>query len=76
MKIQKRQLGSLTIGQRDRELKYVLAAQNKLHPALFSTEAEHKVVEHTFFNFKSINGQQVLWILISSCCITFRFCNI
>lgn len=46
VKIQKRQMGSLTIGQRDIELKYVLAAQNKLHPALFSTDAEHKVLQH------------------------------
>lgn len=46
VKIQKRQMGPLTIGQRDIELKYVLAAQNKLHPALFSTEAEHKVLQH------------------------------
>ena len=40
----KKQLGSLTIGDRDKELKLVLAAENKLHPALFSAEAEHKVV--------------------------------
>ncbi|TKY64489.1 Sorting nexin-16 [Spatholobus suberectus] len=28
------------------ELKIVLAAENKLHPALFSAEAEHKVLQH------------------------------
>ncbi|RZC00676.1 hypothetical protein D0Y65_016492 [Glycine soja] len=28
------------------ELKNVLAAENKLHPALFSAEAEHKVLQH------------------------------
>ncbi|KAL1829218.1 hypothetical protein ACET3Z_007630 [Daucus carota] len=55
VKIQKRQLGSLTIGQRDRELKYVLAAQNKLHPALFSTEAEHKVLQHLMEGLVSLS---------------------
>jgi len=46
-KIEKRHTGSLTIESRDMELKNVLAAENKLHPALFSAEAEHKV----FFTF-------------------------
>lgn len=40
----KKKLGSLTIADRDKELKLILAAENKLHPALFSAEAEHKVV--------------------------------
>ncbi|KAG0457839.1 hypothetical protein HPP92_022996 [Vanilla planifolia] len=30
----------------DFQLKQILAAGNKLHPALFSTEAEHKVLQH------------------------------
>lgn len=42
-KIVKLQLESLTIEQRDTELKSVLAAENKLHPVLFSAESEHKV---------------------------------
>lgn len=45
-KIVKKQLGSLSIADRDKELKLVLAAENKLHPALFSAEAEHKVLQH------------------------------
>ncbi|KAK2971187.1 hypothetical protein RJ640_008611, partial [Escallonia rubra] len=45
-KIEKQQLGLLTTEQQDLELKYVLAAENKLHPALFSAEAEHKVLQH------------------------------
>ncbi|KAK7389550.1 hypothetical protein VNO78_24693 [Psophocarpus tetragonolobus] len=45
-KIQKQHTGSLAIENRDMELKIVLAAENKLHPALFSTEAEHKVLQH------------------------------
>ncbi|KAK3028334.1 hypothetical protein RJ639_037796 [Escallonia herrerae] len=45
-KIQKQQLGLLTTEQQDLELKSVLAAENKLHPALFSAEAEHKVLQH------------------------------
>ncbi|KAJ4975053.1 hypothetical protein NE237_008227 [Protea cynaroides] len=36
-------VGKQTIDGRDLELKRVLAADNKLHPALFSAEAEHKV---------------------------------
>lgn len=43
-KIEKQHTGSLTIESRDMELKIVLAAEDKLHPALFSSEAEHKVV--------------------------------
>ena len=44
IKIDKQKLGVLTMEGRDMELKSVLAAENKLHPALFSAEAEHKVV--------------------------------
>ncbi|KAL7222183.1 hypothetical protein ACSBR1_023985 [Camellia fascicularis] len=45
-KIKKQRLGSLTYEHQDMELKFVLAAENKLHPALFSAEAEHKVLQH------------------------------
>lgn len=40
----KNQAELLTTEYRDIELRLVLAADNKLHPALFSAEAEHKVV--------------------------------
>uniref|UniRef100_A0A2P2MMF9 Uncharacterized protein LOC105108834 isoform X3 n=1 Tax=Rhizophora mucronata TaxID=61149 RepID=A0A2P2MMF9_RHIMU len=43
VKIEKQQSGPLTIEQRDKELRHVLAAESKLHPALFSAQAEHKV---------------------------------
>lgn len=42
-KIAKKNSGSVTFECRDAELKLALAAENKLHPALFSAEAEHKV---------------------------------
>ncbi|KAL6994747.1 hypothetical protein U1Q18_044888 [Sarracenia purpurea var. burkii] len=45
-KIEIQHPGSLTLEHRDLELKIVLAAENKLHPALFSAEAEHKVLQH------------------------------
>ncbi|CAN0858604.1 Sorting nexin-16 [Linum grandiflorum] len=45
-KIEKKQPDLLSIEQRDREIKRVLAEENKLHPALFSAEAEHKVLQH------------------------------
>lgn len=34
----------LPTDRRDIQIKIILAAENKLHPALFSGEAEHKVV--------------------------------
>lgn len=43
-KIEKKHSGLLTIEHRDMELRRILANENKLHPALFSAEAEHKVV--------------------------------
>lgn len=52
MKIMKQQ--SLTIAQRDVELKAVLYAENKLHPALFSAEAEYKVLQHLMDGFISL----------------------
>ncbi|KAG4124965.1 hypothetical protein ERO13_D10G070500v2 [Gossypium hirsutum] len=45
-KFENRQSVPLTIEYRDAEIRRVLAAENKLHPALFSTEAEHKVLQH------------------------------
>ncbi|KAH6820970.1 hypothetical protein C2S53_018425 [Perilla frutescens var. hirtella] len=45
-KIERHQSRFLTVEERDIELKSVLAAENKLHPILFSTEAEHKVLQH------------------------------
>ncbi|XP_061981085.1 uncharacterized protein LOC133701249 isoform X4 [Populus nigra] len=61
-KMEKRQSSVLTIEQRDKELRHVLAAENKLHPALFSTEAEHKVLQHLMdglisFTFKPADLQ-------------------
>uniref|UniRef100_A0A7N0RH95 Uncharacterized protein n=1 Tax=Kalanchoe fedtschenkoi TaxID=63787 RepID=A0A7N0RH95_KALFE len=52
------QLGSIALENQDRELKVVLAAEDKLHPALFSPEAEHKVLQHLIsglisYTFKS-----------------------
>ncbi|XP_059303197.1 uncharacterized protein LOC132055412 [Lycium ferocissimum] len=46
MRIEKKHSRSLTIEERDLELKLTLAADDKLHPALFSPEAEHKVLQH------------------------------
>ncbi|XP_038717724.1 uncharacterized protein LOC120010885 isoform X2 [Tripterygium wilfordii] len=45
-KIEKKQTESLTVEDQDKEIGAVLAAENKLHPALFSAEAEHKVLQH------------------------------
>ncbi|CAL0335307.1 unnamed protein product [Lupinus luteus] len=53
-KVKKQHKGSLTIECRDTELKLVLAAENKLHPALFSAEAEHKVLKHVVNGLMSV----------------------
>ncbi|KAJ1388779.1 Sorting nexin, C-terminal [Sesbania bispinosa] len=53
-KIEKQHTGSLTIESRDMELKIALAAENKLHPALFSAEAEHKVLQHLMNGLMSV----------------------
>lgn len=45
-KIEKQQSEILTIEGRDIVIRRILGAENKLHPALFSTEAEHKVLQH------------------------------
>lgn len=67
-KIERHQAGSLTIEQRDMELRRILANENKLHPALFSAEAEHKVLQHLMdglisFTFKPEDLQ----------CLFFRY---
>ncbi|KAF5453145.1 hypothetical protein F2P56_028074 [Juglans regia] len=46
VKIEKQHSGSLTIEHREILLRHILANENKLHPALFSPEAEHKVLQH------------------------------
>ncbi|WCJ40753.1 Phox-associated domain Phox-like Sorting nexin C-terminal [Euphorbia peplus] len=46
VKIEKNLPGLLSIEQRDTELQRVLAAENRLHPALFSGVSEHKVLQH------------------------------
>ncbi|KAF9615365.1 hypothetical protein IFM89_023016 [Coptis chinensis] len=61
-KIEEKKLGDLTFDQRDAKLKLVLAAENKLHPALFSAQAEHKVLQHLMdglisFTFNSADLQ-------------------
>ena len=43
LKIEKRQLGTITLEKLDTELRQHLAMENRLHPALFSSEAQHKV---------------------------------
>ncbi|XP_022150449.1 uncharacterized protein LOC111018592 isoform X2 [Momordica charantia] len=45
-KIGKQQLGRVTIEQLDTELRRLLVLENRLHPALFSSEAQHKVLQH------------------------------
>lgn len=42
-KIERKQRRSLSFEDRDSELRRVMAADDKLHPALFSPESEHKV---------------------------------
>ncbi|CAH8353823.1 unnamed protein product [Eruca vesicaria subsp. sativa] len=46
VKIERKQRRSLSFEDRDSELKRVMAADDKLHPALFSPESEHKVLQH------------------------------
>ncbi|KAF7800796.1 Sorting nexin-16 [Senna tora] len=52
--IEKQHSSSLTTECRDTELKLVLAAENKLHPALFSAEAELKVLQHLMDGLVSV----------------------
>lgn len=42
-KIEGQQRRSLSFEDRDSELRRVMATEDKLHPALFSPESEHKV---------------------------------
>ncbi|GAV64481.1 PX domain-containing protein/PXA domain-containing protein/Nexin_C domain-containing protein [Cephalotus follicularis] len=44
-KLEKQQSGLLTIEHRDVEIRRILTVENKLHPALFSAKAEHKVLQ-------------------------------
>ncbi|OMO54105.1 hypothetical protein CCACVL1_28063 [Corchorus capsularis] len=53
-KIEKQKSEPLTIEYRDTEIRRVLAAEGKLHPALFSAEAEHKVLQHLMDGLISI----------------------
>ncbi|XP_024007702.1 uncharacterized protein LOC18993348 isoform X2 [Eutrema salsugineum] len=45
-KIERQQRRSLSFDDRDSELRRVMATEDKLHPALFSPESEHKVLQH------------------------------
>ncbi|KAG5387117.1 hypothetical protein IGI04_038587 [Brassica rapa subsp. trilocularis] len=45
-KIERKQRRSLSFEERDSELRRVMATNDKLHPALFSPESEHKVLQH------------------------------
>ncbi|XP_028771741.1 uncharacterized protein LOC114728964 [Neltuma alba] len=52
--IEKQSSSPLTTESRDTELKLALAAEDKLHPALFSAEAEHKVLQHLMEGLMSV----------------------
>ncbi|CAH8382369.1 unnamed protein product [Eruca vesicaria subsp. sativa] len=45
-KIERKQRRRLSFEDRDSELRRVMATNDKLHPALFSPESEHKVLQH------------------------------
>ncbi|CDY55974.1 BnaA09g56730D [Brassica napus] len=45
-KIERKRRRSLSFEERDSELRRVMATNDKLHPALFSPESEHKVLQH------------------------------
>ncbi|CAF1925819.1 unnamed protein product [Brassica oleracea var. botrytis] len=45
-KIERKRRRSLSFEDRDSELRRLMAADDKLHPALFSPESEHKVLQH------------------------------
>ncbi|WOK91422.1 hypothetical protein Cni_G00113 [Canna indica] len=53
-KIGKQEIMKLPTDQRDIQLKLVLAAENKLHPALLSLDAEHKVLQNLANGLMSI----------------------
>lgn len=65
-KIEKQQPGPLTIEDRDIALRHILASENKLHPALFSAEAEHKV--HYFGTFSFVNYISISYLVIILFC--------
>nr|XP_010924750.1 uncharacterized protein LOC105047506 isoform X2 [Elaeis guineensis] len=53
-KIGKEEFLKLPINHQDTKLKLVLLAENKLHPALFSVEAEHKVLQYLMNGLMSL----------------------
>ncbi|CAL9774850.1 unnamed protein product [Musa acuminata subsp. burmannicoides] len=53
-KIGKQEIMKLPTDRRDIQIKIILAAENKLHPALFSGEAEHKVLQNLANGLMSI----------------------
>lgn len=53
-KIGKQDFLKLPIDHQDTQLKVALLAENRLHPALFSVEAEHKVLQHLMNGVMSI----------------------
>ncbi|KAG1367756.1 Sorting nexin-13 [Cocos nucifera] len=53
-KIGKQEFLKLPIDHQDTQLKLVLLAENKLHPALFSVEAEHKVLQYLMNGLMSL----------------------
>ncbi|XP_018479785.2 uncharacterized protein LOC108850808 [Raphanus sativus] len=53
-KIERKQRRSLSFEDRDSELRRLMAADDKLHPALFSPESEHKVLQHVVDRLISI----------------------
>ncbi|KAK1264699.1 hypothetical protein QJS04_geneDACA023595 [Acorus gramineus] len=57
-KIKQHELRKLPIDLWDRQLKLVLAAENKLHPALFSADAEHKVLQHLMSGLMSLTFKE------------------
>ncbi|KZV26088.1 hypothetical protein F511_06014 [Dorcoceras hygrometricum] len=79
-KIEVQQSRCLTVEERDFQLTSVLAADNKLHPALFSAEAEHKVLQHVMngvilFTFKPEDLQCSLFRYITRellACVVIR----
>ncbi|XP_008792345.2 uncharacterized protein LOC103708990 isoform X1 [Phoenix dactylifera] len=53
-KIGKQEFLKLPMDHQDTQLKQVLLADNKLHPALFSVEAEHKVLQYLMNGLMSL----------------------
>ncbi|XP_019091391.1 PREDICTED: uncharacterized protein LOC104740212 [Camelina sativa] len=53
-KIERQQKRSFSFEDGDSELRRVMAADDKLHPALFSPESEHKVLQHIMSSLISL----------------------